>query len=1022
MVTVSQTLLDMMDTTTNSERPVFRERAKITFADDTTIELDSGQFSASENTITDAAGASSFPLGVAVSKGIQLNISNAEDEETGEQPFSSYYFYGARIHLWIEVDLTDGTTEIIEVGWFTVTSPEEYGSTISVTAFDDMYRADQPIDSDTFGSATEISLLNATQTICSKVGIPYSQSSFKNSRKTVSVSLFTESQMTYRQALGYIAMLAGGNARLNRNGSLEILSYSTEKKLSSSKNTLNSWTELSMDTEDITLTGISIDGHIEKTITNEDGETEIEEVETTFHNTGYADGYAITLENPLMEGREQEFLDAIWNVIGNISFRKFEGDHIENPLIEFMDEVYVVDRKGNSHYSIVTDITYTFYGATNIKNSAESAARISSSYGNPNTSTEKKLSKMIYAERSARETAIKNLKESLAQTGDGVFTYSTVQSDGSEILYLYNVKSDKTPPYQDSTVIIKITGSALGISHGLRDGGDPTNEDDYNFDTGYNFATDTAILNALYANGIDADKIHIKNLSLNDIGSVGGRNLLKGTRDFSDSTFLISNRDHVSFEERDGFKVLCFDTTQSENETNYVFFSLLRESQPIYSIPVGTEYITISFFAKVESRSYDQTKSDIRLQINDVFGTASSNYEVNSTQMHYGTYVELFSIPSEFCKVYVTIKIEKNSDVKYERSITANVLSKSKVYIYGIKIEAGSVPTDWTPAPEDSEYAIEAVNEKVQSVDLQINGSNGITAQVKKAQETADAKISSSEISLSVSNSGTSSTIQLKAGDKTSNASINITGFVTFSNIKDGKTVISGSNLLTGNICGRTIILSNSTSYNISSNQNLSNAKYSYLQIINSGIYIRGQSYTSKTYKNSFRVNLTDDSGKIVGNANMKAGKYNVHPVIEIDTNSINAYDSYRNVSTGEGFISSGIIINPRYGITFYNENQKDDSVSRGIRFPNITGCFNGIKNKNPCIVNGNAYLKSIYLDTPDRIRLGNGSSVLKINSKGKVIPADGLSKSFDVITKLTSKKYYYYKLTFKNGLLTKVK
>ena len=99
----------------------------------------------------------------------------------------------------------------------------------------------------------------------------------------------------------------------------------------------------------------------------------------------------LALENPLMEGREQEFLDAIWNVIGNISFRKFEGDHIENPLIEFMDEVYVVDRKGNSHYSIVTDITYTFYGATNIKNSAESAARISSSYGNPNTSTEKKL-------------------------------------------------------------------------------------------------------------------------------------------------------------------------------------------------------------------------------------------------------------------------------------------------------------------------------------------------------------------------------------------------------------------------------------------------------------------------------------------------------------------------------------------------------------------------------------------------------------------------------------------------------
>ena len=73
-------------------------------------------------------------------------------------------------------------------------------------------------------------------------------------------------------------------------------------------------------------------------------------------------------------------MDSIGQRLIGVHLRDFSGDHIAYPLAEFMDLVYVEDRKGRKYQSILTDIDFTFLGITTFKNSAISAIRNSSKF------------------------------------------------------------------------------------------------------------------------------------------------------------------------------------------------------------------------------------------------------------------------------------------------------------------------------------------------------------------------------------------------------------------------------------------------------------------------------------------------------------------------------------------------------------------------------------------------------------------------------------------------------------------
>lgn len=344
MIIVSNAFLEAM----NLQRD-FRCAARVTFADGTSIDLADEDFSATGNALTDGAGADGLPLGLAVGRAIEMELVNDEGQ------MDAYSFAGATVDFSLVFN-----EETVPLGSFTVVEPETEGSTVMVTANDGMYLADKAYDSALSYPAT---LGEIFADACDRCGIPYASDVFNNSDFTI---LVRPTNVTYRQVIGAVAMLAGGNARINREGNAEILTYDFS---SAPSHTLEDWFSLSVGTEDITITGISaarsqyVDG----------------EVVTSQLVVG-EEGYVIKLESPLLEGKETEALEALRNVFVGRSFRIFSGEHLAYPLAEFMDSVSVVDIDGEEHFSVVTDARFAFFGPTDLSNSASPAARVNGTY------------------------------------------------------------------------------------------------------------------------------------------------------------------------------------------------------------------------------------------------------------------------------------------------------------------------------------------------------------------------------------------------------------------------------------------------------------------------------------------------------------------------------------------------------------------------------------------------------------------------------------------------------------------
>ena len=177
--------------------------ASIKFADGTAKELSRSDFYLSGNSYTDAAGSSSFPLGVALEKQIGIAIVNDADQ------WSAYDFYGAEFTVYCCLDLNSGKTEKILLGAFTVIEPESYGSIIEVTAADAMYLGDTAY---TTALSFPMTAAAALRDSCSTCGVTLQTTTFANGDYVI--SSFPDG-ITHRTLWGLCAMLAGGNARMN---------------------------------------------------------------------------------------------------------------------------------------------------------------------------------------------------------------------------------------------------------------------------------------------------------------------------------------------------------------------------------------------------------------------------------------------------------------------------------------------------------------------------------------------------------------------------------------------------------------------------------------------------------------------------------------------------------------------------------------------------------------------------------------------------------------------------------------
>lgn len=697
MINVSNEFRQLMNRNTD-----FKENAEITFADGSFLELSEKDFTVTNNGVVDAAGSNGIPLGVALCRSIQIELMNDDDR------FSEYDFFGARIRLYLTLQLSE-TVERIEYGIFTVLTPETYGTTVIITALDDMHKADRDYET-TLPFPSTIGLM--FRDACATLEISQGTTAFLNDDFVVQTK---PEDITFRQLFGYIAMIAGGNARIDRTGRLSIISYDFESLDEIRKNIdggsfkpwsnpvdldggdftyntgdvadggnfldaigyhiLNNWSNLKVDTDDIVITGVSTE------YTDSDNEKNV-----VMHGT---DGYVLKIDNPLIAGNEKNAVALIGNVMVGGRFRQFSGDIVSNPTCEFMDVVAVVDRKSNVYLSFLTDVNFQFFGFTNLKNSAEPALRNSAKSYSDATQTLVAARKLIKNERTAREQAVAQLAQDL-QNSSGLFMTQEEQSDGSIIYYMH----DK-PTLAESMIVWKLTALAFGIS---TDGGKTYP---------YGFTVDgTTITRLLYAEGIDADYIDTGAIRIND---ASGNTMFLADYD---SKQVYINAENVNIGSQSVKKYVDSAKTDAINSANdstdnklNSYSTIVKMESAIRASAEGIELKASKTYETLENSSEVYERLEGKIDVNADGITAEVNRAKNAEE----------SMSSKISQNAdkINLKVEKGYIISEINQTSESVtISASKIDLVGL-VNA----TEFT-----SKYAtVENLNATILYVDL-VNG------------------------------------------------------------------------------------------------------------------------------------------------------------------------------------------------------------------------------------------------------------------------------------------------------------
>ena len=491
------------------------QEVEITFPDGT-VKTAKDEIMGENCTFSDCAESSSFPIGCVVCKSMTLELDNSQDQ------WKDYYFYQAKVHAYLKMQIDASTVETIDKGVYTITTPEQYGETLNFTALDDMYKVNAAY-------ASNLALPQSVETLvrdaCETLGIPFGGTM---QHGNLIISEIPEN-MTFRQLFGWAAMLETANARLDNRGYLQFIrwdfsnvqeDYSAvvdadgnvifkgganidsesfisptgnwtidsdgfltliESATDASEKLKDFFTSPTVSSDDIIITGIKLKNR---------------ENEAMHGSTGYV----LELENDLVADSDLETVAAqIGDSIIGAKFRNMSGELAYNPLIEFGDMAYTYDRKWNRYVTPLTDVSCSVNGKTTVKTQADDPIRGMSKFVSDGTKAIVEARRLAKIEKTEREKAIERLAGMLVSSS-GLYMTQEPQQDGSIIYYMHNKAT-----IAESNIIWKLTAEAFAVSI---DGGKTYP---------YGFAvTGELITRLLYAEGINADYINAGTLIVRD--------------------------------------------------------------------------------------------------------------------------------------------------------------------------------------------------------------------------------------------------------------------------------------------------------------------------------------------------------------------------------------------------------------------------------------------------------------------------------------------------------------------------
>ena len=299
---------------------------------------------------------------------------------------------------------------------------------------------------------------------------------------------------TLADTLALVSACMGGNAVINRQGQLSVRTFQSVDFSSPCYDGSDA-----KDANAYAVTGL--------TFIRRDTDADGVETETEY---SAGDG-ALKLENNLAT---QALADHAYAKISGLSV--YAGTFsIPGGLLLEPGDIIRITNGGESFHAACMDLTMEIDGGVKTTISSYGEAETGGASGSLNRKIDNALNGVsdvrdqVLRERTAREEAVEGLNKTLADAS-GLYLTAEEQSDGSTIYYFHDKKT-----LAESQFVIKFSADAIGVSN---DGGKT-------YEYGFT-ANGDAILNLIYAKGINADYIDAGTISgikiIGTEGTIGG--------------------------------------------------------------------------------------------------------------------------------------------------------------------------------------------------------------------------------------------------------------------------------------------------------------------------------------------------------------------------------------------------------------------------------------------------------------------------------------------------------------------
>lgn len=487
----------------NSGNRNYLKYADFTFTDGSTLSITDKDLWSNGFKFEDAVSQNgSFDIGAAIINKLTLQINNFSGK------YTDYIWDGARVVCHIGLELSTGI-EKIRICTMTVTdAPYQSTAIISLTCEDSMRLFDRDYsESKLTYPATRLQII---QDACEVCGVTLQSTRFDNDDFVIQ-NRPDDSSITFRQVIAWVAQMGCQWAKCDEYGRLCFGWYEREVPDNFYDLVETPWKDVEgndiLDTTgeqiitimqtgitaiqtngftpwlyDLEITGIKVTEYVENSSKNE----------AKTYQSGKS-GYVIEIsDNKLIqEGTGEAICKIISDRCVGMKFRPFSTGALTNIAWEAGDTIAISDRNGKQYKSYLTSVTLNPGAFEQLECSAKSASRNKQKQYSLNQQIQAENNKNLRDERTAREKALEELSQRLAESS-GTYTTVETQPDGSNIYYLHN-----KPQLSDSDIIWKMTAEAWAVS---TDGGQHWN--------GGMTVDGDVIARILTATGVNADWIN----------------------------------------------------------------------------------------------------------------------------------------------------------------------------------------------------------------------------------------------------------------------------------------------------------------------------------------------------------------------------------------------------------------------------------------------------------------------------------------------------------------------------------